>query len=79
MYECNLRKNPDGRHWDRLFDAVVIIIKYNKSTIYHSIYIKVFNDVTVSYLAVSNEDVINTNNNETEFTELTSVLNNTLR
>ena len=48
-------------------------LKYNKSKIDHAIFIKVISDVTVSYLTVSNDDVINTTNNETEFTELTRV------
>ena len=44
--------------------------KYKKITIYHAIYIKVFSDGTVSYLTVSTDDVLNTTNNETAFTEL---------
>ena len=44
-----------------------------KKTIDHYIYIKVFYDGTVSYIKVSTDDVINTNNNETEFTGLTRV------
>ena len=58
---------------------MLTIIKYKKSTIDHSIYIKVFNDETVSYLIVSTDDVLNTTNNETLFTELTRVLKNNLR
>ena len=46
-------------------------LKYNKNTIDHDIYIKVSFGGTVSYLTISNADVINTNNNETEFPELT--------
>ena len=49
------------------------MIKYKKITIDHNIYIKVFNDGTVSYLTVSTDDVLNTNNNETAFPELTRV------
>ena len=56
---------PYGRQWNRLLNVVVIIIKYNKSTIYNSIYIKVFSDGTLSYLTVYNDDVINTTNNDT--------------
>ena len=63
---------PSKRKWNQLLDEVVEIIKYNKSTIDHAIYIKVFSDVTVSYITVSN-DVLNTTNNETSFTELTIV------
>ena len=49
------------------------IIKYNKRTIDHAIYIKVFSDVTVSYLTLSTDNVLNTTNNEMEFTELARV------
>ena len=52
---------------------MVPILKYNKSTIDHSIYIKFFSDGTVNYLKFSTDDVINTTNNETSFTELTRV------
>ena len=64
---------PSGRKWNRLLDAVVTIIKYNKSTTDHVICIKVFTDCTVSYLSVSNDDVLNTTNNEKKITELTRV------
>ena len=64
---------PAGRQWNRLLDAVVTILKYKKSTIDHAIYIKVFADGTVSYLTVSTDDVLNTNNNENAFPELTRV------
>ena len=57
--------NPSGIQWNRLIDAVVAIFKYKKRTIDHAIYIKDFTDGTVSYLTVSTNDVINTNNNET--------------
>ena len=52
-----------GRKWNRLLDEVVNIFKYNKITIDHAIYIKVFTDGTVSYLAGSTDDVLNTTNN----------------
>ena len=64
---------PSGWKCNRLLDAVVTINKYKKSTIYHDIYIKVFSDVTVSYLTVSTDDFLNTTNNETELSELTRV------
>ena len=64
-------KKPAGRQWNRLLDAVVTIIEYKKSKIDHAIYIKVFDDETVSYLTISTDDVLNTNNNETAFIELT--------
>ena len=59
------RTNPYGIQWNRLFDAVVTIIKYKESTIDHDIYINVFTDGTVSYLTVSIDDCLNTTNNET--------------
>ena len=64
---------PVWRQWNRLLDKVVTIIKYNKSTSYHDIYIKVLPDGTVSYHTVSTDDVLNTTNNETSFTELKRV------
>ena len=54
---------PAGRKWNRLLDSVVAILKYKNITIYHAIYIKFFTYGTVSYLKVSNDDVLNTNNN----------------
>ena len=63
--------NPAGIQWNRLLDAVVTIIEYKKITIDHAIYIKVFDDGTVSYLTVSTDDVLNTTNNENSFPELT--------
>ena len=45
-------------------------MRYNKVTIYHAIYIKVFFYVNVSYLIVSTDYVINTTNNDTKFPEL---------
>ena len=50
-----------------------MVFKYIKSTIYHAIYIKLFSDRTVSYLTVSTDDVLNSTNNDTSFTELTIV------
>ena len=64
---------PDGRQWNRLLDAVVTILEYKKSIIDHAIYIKVFDDGTVSYITVSTDDVLNTTNNENAFPELTRV------
>ena len=46
---------------------MVKILKYKKITTEHDIYIKVFTDGTVSYLTVSTDYFINTNNNETAF------------
>ena len=62
---------PSGRKWNILLDAVVTILKYNKITIYHAIYMKVFSDGTLFYITVYTEDIFNTTNNETEFLELT--------
>ena len=58
---------PDGRQRNRLLDSVVTVIKYEKITIIHAIYINFFTDGTVSYLTVSTDDFINTTNNETVF------------
>ena len=49
------------------------ILKYNKITIDHDIYITVLSDGTVSYLKVYTDGVLSTTNNETDFTELTRV------
>ena len=73
MYDCNSRKSTNGRQWNILLDALVTILKYNKSTIDHAIYIKVFTDGNVSYVTVSTDDVLDTNNNENAFPELTIV------
>ena len=66
-------KKPSGRKWNRLFDSVVTSLKYNKSTIYHNIYIKALSGIIVLYPAVSIYDVLNTTNNEIKFTEPTRV------
>ena len=68
-------KKTAGGKFNRLLDAVVTILKYNKRTINHAIYIKFFYDWTVSYLTVSTDYVLNTTNNETVFTELKRVFN----
>ena len=68
------RKKLSRRQYNRLLHSVVTIIKYNKSIIDHAIYINIFYHGTVSYLAVSTDDAINANHNETEFTELPRVL-----
>ena len=52
---------------------MVTILRYNNSTLYHDIYIKVFTGVTVSYLTVYTDDVINNTTNDTAFPELTRV------
>ena len=56
-----------------------MIIKYNKSTIDHAIYIKVFTNGTVPYLTVSTDNILNTTNDETECPELTKTFKNTLK
>ena len=58
---------------------MITIIIYNNSTIDHGIYVKVFTDGTVFYLTVSTYDVLNTTDNEKLFTELTRVLEKSLR
>ena len=47
------------------------ILKYNTSIINYAIYIKLFSGVTVSYLTVFTDDVINTMNNETALNKIT--------
>ena len=64
---------PSGWKCNRILDAVVIVLKYNKIAIHHAIYIKLFSDGTVSYLTVSTDDVLDSTNNSTSFTELTRV------
>ena len=66
-------KKSSRRQWNRLIDAVVKIIRYNKITIDHAIWIKVFTDGTVSYLTVSTDDALNATNKKTAFSELTRV------
>ena len=39
-----------GQKLNQLLDIVVTILKYKKITIYHAIYIKVFSNLTVSFL-----------------------------
>ena len=63
-------KKPAGRKWNRLLDAVFTILKYNKSTMYHDIYIKVVTGGTVLYLTVSADDGLNTTTNETYHFEI---------
>ena len=64
---------PEGQQWKRLLGTVVTVLKYKKISIYHGIYIKVFSDRNFPYITVSTDDVINTANNETSFTELRKV------
>ena len=60
-------KKPSLMQWNKILETVVTITKYKKSTIYNSIYIKVFSEKNVSYLTVSTDDVLNTINNDTAF------------
>ena len=71
-------KTPLGRQSNPFLDAVVRIIKYNKRTNDHAIYIKIFSDITISYLMVYTDDVLNINNNKTSFTELRNVFEESL-
>ena len=70
---------PSRRKCNQLLDTVVTILKYNKIAIDNSIYIKVFSDVTVSYLTFSTNDVINTTTNYTKLPELSIFLKKLLR
>ena len=56
---------PSGRQQNKSLDIVITIIKHNKSTIDHAIYIKVFSELRVSYLMVYTDDVLDTTNNKT--------------
>ena len=56
-------KKPAGKQWNRLLDAVLTILEYKKITINHAIFIKVFSYGKVSFITVSTDDVLNTNNN----------------
>ena len=49
---------------------MVTVLKYKKRTIDSVIYIRLFPDITVSYLTLSTDDVLNTINNVTYFSEL---------
>ena len=64
---------PEGRQWNRLLDAVVIIMKQRKITIYHAIYIRVFYDGTVYFITFYTDYVLYTTNNKTAFNELKNV------
>ena len=64
---------PDGQQYHGLLDTVVIILKYNKSTIDLTIYIKLFSDETVSYIRFSNDEALNITNKETSFPKLRRV------
>ena len=61
---------PYGPQCNRLLDVVVTILKSKKITIDHAIYIELFSDGTVYYLKFSTYCVLDTTNNETEFTEI---------
>ena len=54
---------PPGRQRNRLIDDVVKIIQQKKIKIYHTIYVNIFYNCTVSYLTVLTGDVINTTKN----------------
>ena len=79
MHEWNSKKTPAGQQWIRILDTVVTIIKYNKSTIDHYLYIKLFSDVTLPYLTVYTDDFLNTTNNERSFSELIMDFRNNFR
>ena len=49
---------------------MVIVLKYKKIEIYRAIYIRVLYDGTVTYITVSDNSVLNTNNNKILFTEI---------
>ena len=53
---------------------MVTILNYDKSIIYHTIYINVFSDGTVSYPMISTDNILNTTNIKTAFTKIIIVL-----
>ena len=65
IYEWNTETNLSRRKWNILIEALVKNIKYKKIIIDHDIQINVFSNVTVSYITVPTDDVLNTTNNET--------------
>ena len=64
---------PPGLQYNQLLDAVVTMMKYEKSTISHDIYINVFSNEIVSYVSFNINGVLNNTNNETSFPELRRV------
>ena len=74
MHKWNSVKKTAAQQYNRLLDAAVTIIKYKRIQIDPDICTNVLYDVTVSYLKISSGYIINTTNNETEFTELRRVL-----
>ena len=65
MHEWIKGTKPAGRQWNQLLDAVATMIRYNKITFDHDIYIKILDDGTGSYLTVSTDNVLNSTNNTT--------------
>ena len=57
-----IQEKTAWQKWNWLLDAAVKILKYKKSTIDYAIYIKILYYGTLSYLTVSTDDVLNTNN-----------------
>lgn len=55
------------------YNEVVTILKYNKTTIDHAIYINVLYGGTISCLTVSTNYIINNTNNKTDFPYLIKV------
>ena len=71
--------NPAGIQLNPLLDEVVTILKYNKITIDHAIYIKVLSDWTLSCLTVSSGGVLNATDNDTAIPEIIKVFGKRLR
>ena len=53
-----------GRKLIYILDPVVTINKYNKTTIYHTIYIKILYKRNMYYITVSTDDELYATNNE---------------
>ena len=73
MCERSLGKKSSRIQHNQILDAVVTILKYKNIIIYHSIYIKVLSDGTVSYLTVPTDDFLNTTNYDIAFPEIIRV------
>ena len=79
MHEWNTGEESAGQQYNRLLNAVVTTMDYKKITIDHVLYINLLSGGTVYCITVSNDDVLNTTNNQIPFTELIIFLRKFLR
>ena len=61
--------NIERRQWNKILNALLTLLKHQKITIDHAIYIEVFYDGNSYYLRVTTDDFLNDTNTETAFTE----------